>query len=54
MTDKNHCKSCGEWLEGYDICSQCGRINVDDNSNNSMEIPVQFTHSLKIEETAKG
>ena len=22
-----HCKSCGEWLDGYDICSSCGMIN---------------------------
>jgi hypothetical protein len=25
---KTHCESCGEWLEGYDTCSQCGRINL--------------------------
>ncbi len=24
---ENHCESCGEWLEGFDTCSQCGRIN---------------------------
>jgi hypothetical protein len=24
---RTHCESCGEWLENYDICSQCGRIN---------------------------
>ena len=24
---KTHCESCGEWLEGFDTCSQCGRIN---------------------------
>ena len=24
---RTHCKSCGEWLEGYDTCSQCGMIN---------------------------
>lgn len=24
---KTHCESCGEWLEGFDMCSQCGRIN---------------------------
>ena len=23
-----HCQSCGEWLEGFDQCSQCGRINL--------------------------
>jgi len=23
---KNHCKSCGEWLDGYDICGACGMI----------------------------
>jgi hypothetical protein len=22
-----HCQGCGEWLEGFDTCSQCGRIN---------------------------
>jgi hypothetical protein len=22
-----HCESCGEWLKGFDQCSQCGRIN---------------------------
>jgi hypothetical protein len=22
-----HCQGCGEWLDGFDICSQCGRIN---------------------------
>ena len=22
-----HCISCGEWLEGFDQCSACGRIN---------------------------
>jgi hypothetical protein len=24
---KTHCSGCGEWLEGFDQCSQCGRIN---------------------------
>jgi hypothetical protein len=24
---KTHCESCGEWLENFDICSSCGRIN---------------------------
>jgi hypothetical protein len=24
--DQEHCKSCGEWLEGYDICGACGMI----------------------------
>ncbi|MGI8720551.1 MAG: hypothetical protein ACR2KF_08525 [Nitrososphaeraceae archaeon] len=24
----DHCESCGEWLEGFDQCSQCGRINI--------------------------
>ena len=24
---KTHCESCGEWLEGFDFCDQCGRIN---------------------------
>lgn len=28
---KTHCESCGEWLDGYDICSSCGRINVEEN-----------------------
>ena len=29
MTDKKrtHCESCGEWLEGFDMCPECGRIN---------------------------
>lgn len=22
-----HCQSCGEWLEGFDTCSECGREN---------------------------
>jgi hypothetical protein len=21
-----HCESCGEWLDSYDICGACGRI----------------------------
>jgi hypothetical protein len=25
--DKDHCKSCGEWLDGSDICGECGMIN---------------------------
>jgi hypothetical protein len=24
---RTHCNGCGEWLENYDICSSCGRIN---------------------------
>jgi hypothetical protein len=24
---KTHCKTCGEWLENFELCSQCGRIN---------------------------
>ena len=24
---KNHCQGCGNWLEGYDMCDECGRIN---------------------------
>jgi len=24
---KTLCDSCGEWLEGFDQCSECGRIN---------------------------
>jgi hypothetical protein len=24
---RDHCESCGEWLEGFDVCDQCGRIN---------------------------
>jgi len=24
--DKNHCKSCGEWLQGFDTCGACGMI----------------------------
>ena len=23
----NHCICCGEWLEGFDTCSECERIN---------------------------
>jgi len=23
---KTHCEGCGEWLEGIDICSECGRL----------------------------
>jgi len=23
---RTHCESCGEWLDGSDICSECGRI----------------------------
>ena len=22
-----HCIRCGEWLQGFDMCSECGRIN---------------------------
>jgi len=24
--EDTHCKSCGEWLEGYDMCPECGMI----------------------------
>jgi hypothetical protein len=24
---RTHCEGCGEWLQGFDICDQCGRIN---------------------------
>jgi hypothetical protein len=24
---RTHCIGCGEWLEGLDTCSECGRIN---------------------------
>jgi hypothetical protein len=24
---KTHCQSCGECLQGFDTCDQCGRIN---------------------------
>ncbi len=24
---RTHCETCGEWLEGFDTCSQCGRID---------------------------
>jgi len=24
---RTHCESCVEWLEGFDTCSECGRIN---------------------------
>jgi rRNA maturation protein Nop10 len=23
---KTHCKKCGEWLEGSDMCPECGMI----------------------------
>ncbi len=26
IEDKEHCKSCGEWLEGQDLCPECGMI----------------------------
>ena len=22
-----HCLTCGEWLQGFDMCPECGRIN---------------------------
>jgi len=25
---KTHCESCGEWLDGFDACSECGSINL--------------------------
>jgi len=28
MNEKTHCKKCREWLEGYGVCSECGRINL--------------------------
>jgi len=24
--EKTHCSSCGEWLDGYDMCPECGMI----------------------------
>jgi hypothetical protein len=24
--DETHCKSCGEWLDGCDMCPECGMI----------------------------
>jgi len=24
---ETHCESCGSWLQGFDICDECGRIN---------------------------
>jgi len=24
-----HCKSCGEWLDGAEMCPECGRIQLD-------------------------
>jgi len=24
-----HCQNCGEWLEGFDTCPECGRINTN-------------------------
>ena len=26
---KTHCKKCGEWLEGSDMCPECGMINEE-------------------------
>jgi hypothetical protein len=23
-----HCQSCGEWLQNFDTCDQCGYINL--------------------------
>lgn len=23
---KNHCNNCGEWLEGGNICGECGEV----------------------------
>jgi len=28
--EETHCQSCGEWLEGYDTCSECGRVNLSE------------------------
>jgi hypothetical protein len=25
--NKTHCIGCGEWLQGFDMCPECGRIN---------------------------
>lgn len=25
--EESHCKSCGEWLDGQDMCPECGMIN---------------------------
>ena len=25
---RTHCEFCGEWLQGFDTCSECGRINL--------------------------
>ena len=27
-TKRTRCETCGEALDGYDTCSQCGRINL--------------------------
>ena len=24
---KTHCEYCGSWLQGFDSCDECGRIN---------------------------
>jgi hypothetical protein len=24
---KTHCSKCGEWLDGLDICGECGELN---------------------------
>jgi hypothetical protein len=24
--EETHCKSCGEWLDGFDKCPECGMI----------------------------
>jgi len=28
IEDREVCKSCGQWLDGYDICPECGMIQV--------------------------
>jgi hypothetical protein len=25
----DHCESCGEWLEGFDTCLECGHLNKE-------------------------
>jgi hypothetical protein len=25
--EKTHCSKCGEWLEGLDICGECGGVS---------------------------
>jgi hypothetical protein len=26
-SEETHCQKCGEWLEGFTVCSECGFDN---------------------------